>query len=72
MVAILFGLGHLPSASLVMEITPLVIIAALFLNGIAAICFGYIYRLRGIEAAMIAHFTADFVVHVVGANLLKT
>lgn len=75
MVAILFGLGHLPSASLVMEITqitPLVIIAALLLNGIAAIPFGYIYRLRGLEAAMIAHFAADFVVYVVGANLLKT
>ncbi len=36
-VAILFGLGHLPSASLFMAITPLVVIAALVLNGSAGI-----------------------------------
>lgn len=70
-VAILFGLGHLPSASLVISITPLVVAAALMLNGIAAIAFGYLYWKRGLEAAMIAHFTADFVIYVVGASLLR-
>ena len=69
-VAILFGLGHLPSASLVMEITPLVVVAALALNGIAAVSFGYLYWKRGLEAAMVAHFTADFVIYVAGASLL--
>ncbi len=58
LVAILFGLGHLPSASLLMPITPLVVIAALSLNGIAAIAFGLLYRQR------------DFVLYVVGASLL--
>lgn len=70
-VAILFGLGHLPGASLFMKITPLVVIAALVLNGIAGIAFGYLYRKQGLEAAMIAHFTADFVVYVAGASLLR-
>lgn len=70
-VAILFGLGHLPSASLVMPITPLVVVAALALNGIAAVSFGYLYRKRGLEAAMVAHFTADFVIYVAGASLLQ-
>lgn len=68
--AILFGLGHLPSASLFMPITPLVVIAALVLNGIAGIAFGYLYRRSGLESAMIAHFTADFVIYVVGASFL--
>ena len=54
-----------------MPITPLVVIAALLLNGLAGIAFGYLYRERGLEAAMIAHFTADFVIYVVGPSLLR-
>lgn len=69
--AILFGLGHLPSTSLFMPITPLVVAAALLLNGVAGIAFGYLYRKRGLEAAMIAHFMADFVIYVLGPALLK-
>jgi membrane protease YdiL (CAAX protease family) len=71
LVAILFGLGHLPSASLFMPITPLVVTAALMLNGIAGIAFGYLYRRHGLEAAMIAHFTTDFMIYVLGPLLLK-
>lgn len=71
LVAVLFGLGHLPSASLVMPITPLVVTAALLLNGIAGIAFGYLYWKRGLEAAMIAHFSADFVIYVLGVALLR-
>ena len=70
LVALVFGLGHLPSASFFMPITPLVVVAALALNGIAGTAFGYLYRAFGLEAAMIAHFTADFVIYVVGASLL--
>jgi membrane protease YdiL (CAAX protease family) len=69
-VAVLFGLGHLPSASLVMSITPLVVGAALLLNGIAAVVFGWLYRKYNLETAMVAHFTADFVLYVVGPYLL--
>jgi membrane protease YdiL (CAAX protease family) len=69
-VAVLFGLGHLPSASLVMSITPLVVGAALLLNGIAALAFGWLYRKYNLEAAIIAHFTADFVLYVVGPYFL--
>lgn len=71
LVAILFGLGHLPSASLVMPITPLVVVAALLLNGIAGIAFGYLYWKRGLESAMIAHFCGDFVIYVLGVALLR-
>jgi membrane protease YdiL (CAAX protease family) len=69
--AILFGLGHLPSTSLFMPITPLVVAAALLLNGIAGIAFGYLYRKHGLEAAMLAHFMGDFVIYVVGPMFLR-
>jgi membrane protease YdiL (CAAX protease family) len=69
-VAVLFGLGHLPSASLVMPITPLVVVAALMLNGIASLAFGWLYRKYNLEAAMLAHFTCDFVLYVVGPYLI--
>lgn len=68
--AILFGLGHLPNAAMVMHITPTVVVLALVLNGIAAIPLGYLYWKRGLESAMIAHFCADFVVYVVGVKFL--
>jgi len=70
-VAILFGLGHLPNAAMVMRITPTVVVLALTLNGIAAVSFGYLYWKRGLESAMIAHFCADFVIYVVGPAFLK-
>lgn len=69
-VALIFGLGHLPSAGLVMTITPLVVFAALVLNGIAALVFGYLYRLRGLESAVIAHFIADILIWVIGPLFL--
>jgi membrane protease YdiL (CAAX protease family) len=70
-VAILFGLGHLPNAALVMHITPTVVVLALALNGIAAVSFGYLYWKRGLESAIIAHFCADFVIYVVGVTFLR-
>lgn len=63
--AVLFGLGHLPSASLFLPITPLVVIAALLLNGLAGLVFGWLYWRRGIEAAMAAHFSCGAVVWVI-------
>ncbi len=70
LVAVLFGLGHLPAASKIMHITPEVILLALALNGIAAVPFGYLYWKRGLEAAMMAHFCADFMIYVVGVSFL--
>lgn len=71
LVAIVFGLGHLPNAAMVMQITPTVVVLALFLNGVAAISFGYLYWKRGLESAIVAHFCADFVVYVIGPAFLK-
>ena len=62
--AILFGLGHLPATAMLIELTPLVILRAIVLNGLAGIAFGYLYWTRGLESAMLAHFSADIVLHV--------
>ena len=62
--AVLFGLGHLPVTSLLVPLTPLVIARAVVLNGLLGIVWGWLYWKRGLEAAMISHFTADLVLHV--------
>ena len=63
--AVLFGLGHLPATAALLPITPIVVARAIALNGVAAIPFGWLFRRSGIEAAMVAHFAADIVLHVI-------
>lgn len=65
--AILFGLGHLPAMSLILPLTTLVVIRTVLLNSIGGIIFGWLYQTRGLESAMIAHFSADIVLHVIFA-----
>ena len=36
---------------------------ALLLNGIGGVTFGWLYWKQGLEAAMVAHFTANVLVH---------
>lgn len=62
--AILFGLGHLPVTAALLPLTPLVILRALVLNGVAGIAFGYLYFTRGLESSMLSHFIGDLVLHV--------
>ncbi len=63
--AVLFGLGHLPATAALLPLTPLIVVRAVALNGVAAIPFGWLFRRRGIEIAMAAHFTTDIVLHVI-------
>ena len=63
-VALAFGLGHLPVTATVVELTPLVVARAIVLNGIAGLVFGWLYWKRGLAAAMVAHFAADIVLLV--------
>ncbi len=65
LIAILFGLGHLPATAVLIPITPLVVVRAVILNGIGSLVFGHFYWTRGLEAAMLAHFSADVVLHVI-------
>ncbi len=57
--AIIFGLGHLPITASLTAITPLIVLRAIVLNGIGGVVFGWLYYRRGLESAMVAHFTAD-------------
>lgn len=65
MTSIIFGLGHLPITSGLTAITPVVVIRAVILNGIGGIIFGWLYWKKGLEAAMISHFSADISLHVI-------
>ena len=64
--AILFGLGHLPTAlAMGIPLTALFITRTVVLNGIGGIAFGWLYWTRGLESAIIAHFSVDIVLHVI-------
>ncbi len=57
--AIVFGLGHLPITATLTKIDALVVARAIVLNGIGGIVFGWLFWKKGLEAAMLAHFTTD-------------
>jgi hypothetical protein len=65
--AILFGLGHLPSthAATGLPVDALVITRAIALNGLLGLTFGWLYWTFGLEAAIVSHFSADIVLHVI-------
>ncbi len=67
--ALLFGAGHLPTLAALAPLTTIVVVRTLLLNGIAGMLFGWLYWRRGLLAAMASHFSADIVLHVVGAML---
>lgn len=70
--AILFGAGHLPAAHyLGFPFTPALIAYIVLANAVGGIVFGWLFAKRGIEAAMVAHFTCDLWVHVVFQSLLS-
>jgi hypothetical protein len=70
--AVLFGLGHLPAArALVGKITPLLLARTLALNAPVALACGWLFWRFGLEAAVLAHFAADIVYHVGGTALLR-
>ena len=68
-VSVVFGLGHLPMTAVFISITPVVVIRAFVLNGIAGVVFGWLYLQKGLEAAIISHFSADIILHVILPSL---
>jgi len=68
--AILFGIGHLPATAQIVSLTGLVVVRAILLNGIGGILFGWLYWKKGLESAIIAHFSADIVLHVITPTVL--
>jgi membrane protease YdiL (CAAX protease family) len=69
--ALLFGVGHLPATARLAPLTPLLVARGLLLNAILGVVAGVLFWRYGLEAAMIAHFSADIVLHVLPAPFLK-
>lgn len=63
--AIIFGIGHLPAVLAITAPTPLLITRVIVLNAVGGIIFGWLYWKKGLESAMISHFSADMVLHVI-------
>lgn len=69
-VALIYAAAHLPAAKILMPLTPIVLAAVILPTGFVALAFGYLTWKRGIEAAMLAHFSSDFVARVFGPIIL--
>ncbi len=63
LVALVFGALHLPATAELVELSSLIIVRAMLLNGIAGIAFGLLYWKRGLESAIVAHILTDVIVH---------
>jgi membrane protease YdiL (CAAX protease family) len=70
--ALLFGAGHLPATAQITKLTPLVLFRAFLLNGLCGIVFGWLYMRYGLESAMLAHFSADIIIHLVWPAIYQT
>jgi len=65
LVALFFGLGHLPAAFRLGASSGYEVGRILFLNGVAGVVFGWLYWSRNFWAAVLAHFVADLLIHVI-------
>ena len=70
LIAIGFGMAHLPQWYTMTPLTPPIILTVVFLNSLGGLAFGFLYFENGLEAAMLAHFWADIVLHVIGPGYL--
>lgn len=62
-VAIVFGVGHMPTGMQIVGSNWLEVSRILLLNGVAGLTFGYLYWSRSLWTAMLAHFVTDILVH---------
>jgi membrane protease YdiL (CAAX protease family) len=68
--SVLFGLSHLPAtAAAGLPIDTVVVSRAIVLNGLLGVGFGWLYFTDGLESAMLAHFSADIIIHVIAPLL---
>jgi membrane protease YdiL (CAAX protease family) len=70
-VAILFGLGHLPATQALAPLTPAVVFRCLLLNGAASLVFGHLFWRRGLESAMFAHASAHVGLQIIGPAIMN-
>lgn len=62
-VALLFGIGHLPLALQLAEPSAFEVVRILLLNGIPGLIFGWLYFSNSLWVAMVAHFITDLTIH---------
>jgi len=62
--SVLFAFGHLPVVANTMNLTPLLFIRTLTLNILPGLVFGFLYYKNGLFSAVISHFSADIILHV--------
>ena len=63
--ACLFSVGHVAFPTAAFDPPHWIVLAALTVNVIAGLAFGFLYQLRGLEAAMMSHILA----HVLAAGI---
>jgi Type II CAAX prenyl endopeptidase Rce1-like len=69
---IVFGLGHLPALKKTAGTISRVMFArSLILNAPIGLLCGWLFWTYGIEAAIVAHFSADIIYHVLGTVILR-
>jgi membrane protease YdiL (CAAX protease family) len=61
--SIIFGVLHLPTSGRMVVITPLAIVRAIALNSIIGVPCGVLYWRKGLEAAIVVHFSCDVMLH---------
>lgn len=69
--ALIFGVMHYSMLPSDYEMTIGIFVSMLVINGIGGLVFGALFLYVGLEFAIIAHFTADITLHVIGPLLLK-
>ncbi|WP_044895064.1 type II CAAX prenyl endopeptidase Rce1 family protein [Bacillus alveayuensis] len=71
-IAIFFGISHLPSViGIFGELSLMLVLRTVVLNGILGIWFGYLYWKKGLEYAILSHMAADLFLHVLFPIILK-
>ena len=69
--SLIFALGHLPVTKMIYgEITGLLMLRAILLNGIGGLIFGYLYWKIGFEYAVISHSFAHISMQLIFIPLL--
>ena len=63
--AIIFGAGHLPTVAAITALNAPIVAYIIILNSVGGIIFGWLYWKKGLESAMIGHFTTDIILHVI-------
>jgi hypothetical protein len=69
--SLVFGIMHHSVASSNFDMTAGIFFSMLIINGIGGFVFGALFVFMGLEFAIIAHFTADIVLHVAAPMIVK-